>query len=328
MKALRVGRRRAVLVDVPDPQAEGDWVVIRIHAAPLCTEYKAFVSDREVENIGHEAVGEVVDVASAGPLQVGDRVLVSPQAGCGACFYCQTGEYIHCRNQKSVGGTLAQYIAKPAWMCPRLPDDMDYVHASLAGCALGPGLNAAKRMDVSASDTYLICGLGPVGLGALLVGKFRNARTIVVEPEAFRREKAREMGADHVLDPSNDDVGEAIRDLTRGVGVDKAVDCSGNPDAERLCLDATRSLGHVTFVGENGGTIPISPSRDFIRKGLHLHGSWHWGLHDFAAMMSMIRRSPLVDRLITHVLPMSRAQEAFELCAAHQTGKAILRPWE
>jgi len=329
MKQLRIGKRQASLVDAPDPHAEEDWVVIKIHAAPLCTEYKIFISDHEAESIGHEATGEVVEIDRPGPLKVGDRVLVSPQTGCGVCYLCIQGDYIHCQSaKKGSRGTLAQYIAKPAWICPTLPEDIDYIHGSLAGCALGPGFNAAKRMNVGAFDTYMITGAGPVGLGALTVGKFLNAKVVIVETVPFRQEKARELGADYVLDPNDPDILKQIRDITSGKGVDKALDCSGSEKAERLCIDAVKLRGELAFVGENSGTIPISPSNDFIRKGITLHGVWHWNLHDFSEMMDLIRRSPNADKLISHIFPMSHAQEALELCAEHKTAKVILKPWE
>ena len=334
MKHLRVGKNQARMVDAPDPQIEDDWVVVKIHAAPLCTEYHLFTSDREGESIGHEAAGEVVEVAQPGPLKVGDRVMVHPQVGCGTCYLCLQGDFIHCRSQRErypgmrSGGTLAQYIAKPAWLCPALPEDIDYIHGSLGGCALGPAFNAAKRMNVSAFDTYMVTGLGPVGLGGLTVGKFRNARIIAVDPVPYRQEKAKEMGADHVLDPTDPDILDQIKDITDGKGVDKALDCSGNENAERLCIDAVARRGQIAFVGQHGAPIPISPSRDFISKGITLHGVWHWNQYDFYEMMELIRKSPIIDKLISHVLPMSRAQEAFELCAQHKTAKVILKPWE
>lgn len=329
MKQLRIGKRQAILVDAPDPHAEDDWVVIKIHAAPLCTEYKTFIQDKEEESIGHEAVGEVVEVDRPGPLKVGDRVLVSPGTGCGQCYLCLQGDYIHCLSAKRGStGTLAQYIAKPAWMCPLLPEDIDYLHGSLAGCALGPGFNAARRMKVNAFDTYMITGAGPVGLGALTVAKFLNAKTIVVDSIPYRQEKAKEIGADQILDPSDPDIREGIKDITDGKGVDKALDCSGNERAERLCIDAVKRRGELAFVGENGDTIPIGPSNDFIRKGITLHGVWHWNLRHFSEMMDLIRRSPEVNKLISHIFPMSQAQGAFELCAEHKTAKVILKPWE
>ena len=328
MKHLRIGQRRAELVDAPDPVAQDDWVVIKIHAAPLCTEYKAFIADRMAESVGHEGTGEVVEVARPGPLRVGDRVLVSPLAGCGVCRLCRQGDYIHCQAGLRSTGHLAQYVAKPAFICPTLPDDIDYVRASLAGCALGPALNAAKRMDLGPFDTYMITGAGPVGMGALVVAKFHGATAIVVESIPLRQQKAREIGADHVLDPNDPDVLDQIMAITGGRGVDKAVDCSGNPQAHRLMIDAVARRGQVAFVGESDEPVAIRPSSDLIRKGVTLHGCWHYNLSHVPDMMHLIRTSPVVDQLISHVLPMTRAQEALEQGAAYETIKVILKPWE
>ena len=65
-----------------------------------------------------------------------------------------------------------------------------------------------------------------------------------------------------------------------------------------------------------------------IRKGLAVFGSWHYNLKDYPRVMQVIQESPLIDLLTSHVLPMSRVQEAFEICASHACGKVILKPWE
>ena len=134
------------------------------------------------------------------------------------------------------------------------------------------------RMAVGPLDTLLITGLGPVGLGALTIAKLHGARVIAVDTEPWRRDLAREMGADETLDASEANLLARVLDLTKGRGVDKAIDCSGNPAAERLCVDATTVRGWVAFIGENPNEIPLGPSRDLIRKGLTLIGSWHYNV--------------------------------------------------
>jgi threonine dehydrogenase-like Zn-dependent dehydrogenase len=181
---------------------------------------------------------------------------------------------------------------------------------------------------VSAFDTILITGLGPVGLGAVVNARFRGARVIAVESVPWRVERARQMGAACVIDPRSENPAGQIRELTDGRGVDCALDCSGNVQAERLCIDATRRKGKVAFVGECGDDLAIRVSPDMIRKGLTLIGSWHYNLSDFPSIMKVIQESSLIDRLVSHVLPMSRIQEAFELSASHETAKVILKPWE
>ena len=336
-RAVLLGDRKAGIVEAPDPQPKDDWVLVQVHAAPMCTEYKRFAAGDKAGFLGHEAAGEVIAVAQPGQVGVGDRVVVMPQFPCGRCQLCIAGDYIHCEHNLDFAGihgspegsaTMAQYLLKPGWLLPKIPDGVGYERASLACCALGASFGACQAMGLGASDTVLVTGAGPVGLGAIVNARFRGARVIVVESAPWRVERARQLGAADVLDPGQAGIVEAIRDLTEGKGVDYALDCSGTVQAERLCLDATRRKGQVGFVGECSEDLAIRVSPDLIRKGLRLIGSWHYNLADFPSVMRVIRESPLIDRLISHVLPMSRIQEGLELLAARQAAKVILKPWE
>ena len=88
------------------------------------------------------------------------------------------------------------------------------------------------------------------------------------------------MGAIAVLDPRDGDNLDRIAELTDGVGVgvDAALDCSGNVHARRFCIDAVRRRSQICFIGESSSDLAIQASRDFIRKGISLHGSWHYNL--------------------------------------------------
>jgi threonine dehydrogenase-like Zn-dependent dehydrogenase len=158
--------------------------------------------------------------------------------------------------------------------------------------------------------------------------RFRGARVIVAELEPWRVERAQQMGAALVVDPRDPGALAQIREATGGAGVDCALDCSGTVGGERLCIDAARRKGMVAFVGECGDDLPVQASRDLIRKGLTIVGSWHYNLNEFPRIMQVIRRSPLLDLLVSHTIPMSRIQEAFELTASHRSAKVILQPWE
>jgi threonine dehydrogenase-like Zn-dependent dehydrogenase len=332
-----LGERQAGLVDAPDPRPENNWALVKVHVTPMCTEYKSFMGGRRVEYLGHEAAGEVVEVARPCRVSVGDRVVVQPQYPCGKCRLCVAGDYIHCQHCVGVEAftgsregraTYAQYVLKPDWLLSPIPDGMSYERAGLAICGLGPSFGAFDAMALDAFDTVLITGLGPVGLGAVVNARFRGARVIAVDSVPFRVAKAKAMGAEAVLDPSDEELLETVRDLTEGVGVDCALDCSGTVAAERLCLDATRRKGHVAYVGECGQDFPIRISPDLIRTGITIHGSWHYNLNLYPQIAQVLAESPVIDELISHVLPMSEVQRAFELCASHETAKVILRPWD
>ncbi len=334
-QAAILSERRAALVDRPEPVPHDNWVVVKVRAAPMCTEYRSFLAGTPTDALGHEAAGEVVAVARPGRVKVGDRVVAMPLYGCGCCALCVCGDYIHCQDVLqgaafAPGGpghpTYAQYITKPDWLLPKVPDGVTFDHAALACCGLGASFGAMQLMAVNAFTTILITGAGPVGLGAVVNARFGGARVIVVESVPYRAEKARALGAEVVLDPADPAITETVLALT-GIGVDCALDCSGTVAAQRLCLDATRRKGRVAFVGECHDDLKLQISPDLIRKGLTLMGSWHYNLADFGKLMQVIQRSPLIDQLITHRFPMSRIQDAFECCISRQSGKIILDPW-
>ena len=336
-KVAILGPRNAGLIDAPDPKPVKDWALVKVHSTPMCTEYGMFLGGRPAQYMGHEAAGEVVEIAQPCRVNVGDRVVVQPQYPCGKCQLCVTGDFIHCQNNHNfdqfTGGpegkaTYAQYILKPSWLLSPIPDDVSYDYGSLAVCALGPSYEAFKKMGVRAYDNVLITGLGPVGLGAVVNARFLNARVIGVDLEPWRQTRAAQMGAEAVLDPRNEDILDQIRGLTNGIGVDYALDCSGNVNAERLCIDATRRRGKVAYVGECGAQLSIRVSPDLIRKGLTVMGSWHYNLGGAQDIMRIVQRSDLIELLISHRFPMSKIQEAFETSASKQCAKIILHPWE
>ena len=151
---------------------------------------------------------------------------------------------------------------------------------------------------------------------------------IAVESVPYRVERARALGAEAVIHPTDGAALEQVLDLTGGLGVDAALDCSGVPAAERFCIDATRRRGQVTFVGECQQDLAIRVSPDLINKGLTVRGTWHYNLSLFPKIMQIIQQSPVIGDLISHTFPLTQVQEAFELAASHQAAKIVLHPWE
>lgn len=338
MQVVRItGPRQAELVDVPKPVARANYAVVKVHVVPMCTEFKLFRDGRSPRFLGHEAAGEVLDISQPGKVAVGDRVVVMPSYPCGDCSFCTSGHYIHCRhnaNPLEVTGsetgmaTYAQYLLKADWLLLPIPEGMTYEHASMACCGLGPTFGAMQRMHVDAFDTVLITGMGPVGLGGVVNAVYRGAQVIAVEGHPYRARLAQELGAAAVINPGDPRALEQVMELTGGKGVDKAVDCTGVPSAQRFIIEATRRLGQVAFVGE-GGELGVHVSNDLLRKGLTCHGCWHYNLADAPRIMQVIKQSGhRLDKLITHTFPMRQVQKAWELQLTGDCGKIILYPWQ
>ncbi len=337
MKVVTItGKREARVVDQPDPCIKTPFVTVKILAAPMCTEFHAYANGNVTDCLGHEAAGEVVEVAAeAGSrVAVGDRVIVMPQYGCGTCELCLAGNHIHCRNSidpyaycgSSTGrATYAQYCIKQDWLLVPIPDDISYDHASMACCGLGPTFNAMQRMQVNALDTVLVSGLGAVGLGGVVNAVTRGARVLALESQPFRAELARSIGAEAVIDPTDPDKLQKILDLTDGRGVDKSVETSSAETAPAFLVEATRPRGQIASVGWGGPLL----ARALVGKGHTVHGVWHWNhFEDTAAMLTTIRQAKsLLEQTITHTFPMTRVQDAWELQLTGNCGKVILHPW-
>jgi L-iditol 2-dehydrogenase len=338
MKAVSItGPRRAELIEVPDPVAKANYALVKVHVTPMCTEFKLYRDGVKTAQLGHEAAGEVVAIAQPGKVAVGDRVVVMPQYACGKCRLCLQGDYIHCRQQidwrrdtgcSSGGATYAQYLVKPDWLLLPIPVGVSYELASMACCGLGPTFGAMQRIGVDAFDTVLITGLGPVGLGGVVNAIYRGARVIAVEGHPYRARLARELGAVAVIDPDDAHALDRVLELTDGSGADKAIDCSGAAAAQRFLIAAVRRRGDVAFVGE-GGEVCVHVSDDLLRKGLTLHGCWHYNLTEAERLMQVIVQAPeLVGKQITHTFPLSRVREAWELQLTGNCGKVLLYPWQ
>ena len=138
------------------------------------------------------------------------------------------------------------------------------------------------------------------------------------------------MGAAAVIDPNGEDTLTQILALTHdGRGVDHAIDCSGVAAAHRLCIDATRRKGTVSFVGESGrNPTQLFISDDLIRKGLTLYGSWHYNGADTPKILGVIAANGArIDRLISHRFALEDVQAAWEIQVGGPCGKVLLKPW-
>lgn len=336
MKILSVeifGPREARLSEQPDPQAAGDIVKVQVLVAPMCTEWQSWRGGKLSHELGHEAVGVVIDAAQSKRLKVGDRVVVMPHAGCGICPACRAGEHIHCTAQRDVLaetgsasgiGCYADYLLKPDYLLQPVPDDIETHHAAMAICALGPSFTAMSRMQVTARDTVLISGCGAVGLGAIVNARTIGARVIALELQPYRAELARTLGAELVIDPRAPDVIDQVRAATGGYGADAALDTSNNEAAPPVVLELVRARGRLAFVTWSG-SLPVNR---ITGKGVDIFGCWHWNHDSFGdQMMQRVRDArPLLDKLITHRFPMSDVASAFALQESCNCGKVLLYP--
>lgn len=338
MKAVRItGPRGVALTDRPMPRIRGDYALVKVFAAPMCNEYLAYAEGRYLErnrpdSLGHEFAGEVVAAPPGSSVRPGDRVVALCGYPCGRCEPCRTGYYAHCRDtddpREACGSEsgecgFAQYAVKPDWMLEPIPAGLDYDHAAMACCGLGPTYGALRRLGAARGSTVLITGLGAVGLGGVITARAVGARVLAAVRTPYRAELARELGAEVLKAPDLD----AVLEATEGRGVDHAVECSGQPHYQRLAVDAVRRLGSVAFLAEPG-RIDIAVDEDLVQRGVTLLGSLDINRRDARPLLELIRRVPeQLEIFITHRLPLERIAEAFEAQSSYESGKVVLHPW-
>lgn len=338
MKAVLLpGNREVQVVERERPRPAAGDVLIRTRASALCRSDMSIyygnpivggdLAGKRLVVPGHEPAGDVVEVGDGvHGLAPGARVAVYLAIGCGGCAACLAGDRMLCPEWKCVGfdvdGGDADYLVVPAVNCLLIPDVLSYEVGALLTDMVGTQYHAQKRLAVSGADTVAVVGLGPMGAAGILVAKGRGARVIAVDVVPERLELARMLGADEIVDASDDAV-ERLRSLTDGEGVDAAIDCSGSPAAQNAALDATRRKGRVAFVGESRETT-INPSDQLIRKLLTVIGAWYFPLWEFGEIARfVVERGLPVERLITHRFAIDDAETAFRMFDARETEKAV-----
>ena len=208
----------------------------------------------------------------------------------------------------------------PARTLVPLPDELSFVAGAAVSCGTGTAYGALRRMHLAGGSTLAVFGQGPVGVSATLLGAKMGARVIAVETNAERRALAKKFGADVM--PWNRT--EHIKELTKGEGVDLALDTTGVPAARLAAVRSAKTWGTVCFVGE-GGDVTLDVSRDMLRKQLTIIGSW-----TFSAMGQLecarfaVDNGIDVDALFSHRWKLEQADEAYRVFDTQSTGKGVI----
>lgn len=327
MKAVQIDGDCIVrVVDVPEPVPGPGEVVVEAARTAICgSEMHAYRGDRPLQgNGGHEAAG-VVCATGEGVTRPspGQRVGVSAVAGCGRCGDCLAGRYTWCDGARVYVNMHAERFVVAAQACHVLPDDLPWEAAVLlTGDGLGVPYHASLRLAAPHIRTVAVFGLGPIGLGHVLVQAHAGRRVIGIDMSDYRLELASRLGAAQVL-RGGEDLLERLTVATAGSPVDVAIEAAGRPETTRQCFRAVRRGGTVWFSGEQNADI-ISPSRDLIHRDITAAGAWFYHFHEFADMLALYRAGLPVQKLITHTFPLNRAPEAYSLFAAGKTGKVLL----
>lgn len=336
MLAVKIPRQNTIEVvneDIPTP-GEGE-VLIRMKASALCRSdlyiyhgKSLFDSDSAQFTPGHEPCGIVEKLGSnVKGAKVGDRVAIYLVLSCGKCEHCLAGNWMLCSEAGFLGSTTngahADYLVVPEDNCMLLPPEMDFITGALATDVAGTLYTACKRLDVNGAKTVSIFGVGPMGMGGVLMAKAYGATVIAIDINDERLSLAKELGADYAVNAKNEDSVAEIRKLTRGNGADCAIVCSGVQQTMKEALESTKKLGTVGVIAESSACT-IDPSNDLLRKMIEIKGCWYFNRSDWTAISEFIinKKIPL-SRISTKTFSLSEAVEAFTLFDSGKTQKVV-----
>lgn len=324
--------------DTPVPKIGPRDVLLQVTHAGICgTDRHIYEWDRWSQNritlgitTGHEFVGQVVQVGSAVVrTAVGRRVSVEGHIGCQVCEPCRTGNGHICDKVRILGidcnGGFAQYAAVPeenVW--PVHPDIRDEVAAIFD--PLGNAVHTVMTAGVS-GRSVLVTGVGIIGLMAVSVAKAAGAsRIFATDVDANRLKLARQLGADETFVATEDWVPH-VRAATGGLGVHVLLEMSGSPQAIRNGLEALRGGGRGAFLGIPANDITLDLPRHVIFKGATLLGiNGRRMFETWYQMENLVLSGRLgLDRIITHVIPMSEFETGLKMMQSGEAIKVVLK---
>ena len=308
---------------------EATDAIVRITTTTICgTDLHILKGDvptiAEGRILGHEGVGIVEQVGtSVLGFHKGDRVLISLITSCGRCSFCKKGMYSHCRIGgwllgNKIDGTQAEYVRIPHadTGLHLLPSDADDEAAVMLSCILPTGLECGVlNGQVKPGDTVAIVGDGPVGLATLLMAQlYSPAEIFVIGQNETRLEAARSFGASQIVNSLDGKAVEQVMALTRGDGVDVAIECVGIPATFDICQAIIAPGGRIANVGVHGKPVE-----------LHLEKLWASNITittrlvdagSTPMLLKMIQSKRLdAKKLVSHRFKLSEALKAYDTFA-------------
>jgi alcohol dehydrogenase len=348
--AVFVDKGRIAIREVPRPEAGVGEALIRVTLTTICgTDVHILKGEYPVRPglvVGHEPVG-VVEAVGPGVTgyKPGDRVIVGAITPCGQCRACLSGHLSQCgRDQgyqaiggwrfgNTIDGCQAEYVVVPNAQAnlAKIPDGLTDEDVLLCPDIMSTGFAAAERGHVKVGDAVAVFAQGPIGLCATAGARLCGASLVIgVDSVPRRLEFAKRMGADVVIDHTQQDVVAEIKRLTGG-GVDVAIEALGRKDTFENALRCVRPGGTVSSLGVYSGHLQLP--LDAFAAGLGDHtivtSLCPGGKERMRRLMSVVaaKRFPFRE-LVTHPFALADVEAAYDLFSHQRDGvmKVALRP--
>jgi NADPH:quinone reductase-like Zn-dependent oxidoreductase len=340
MKAVRIhdfgGPEVLRYEDVPEPKPRKDEVLVRVRACAM-NHLDLWVRNgipgvKLPHILGSDIAGEVVEAGEyVTGFKVGERVLLAPMHFCNRCAQCTSGRQNLCPQFTCLGNAVdggdCEFIAIPAVNVIRIPEDLDFNQAASVPLVFTTAWHMlVGRAGLCPGQTVLVLGANSgVGIAAIQVAKLFNATVIATAGDERKMEKARALGADHVIDHYKQKISAEVRKLTNREGVDIVLEHVGVATWEESLKSMKPGAVLVTCGATTGAQVGIDLRFLFARQ-LSLLGSYMGTMGEFHEVLKHVfsgKLKPVVDR--TFALGEVRAAHEY-MEQSRMFGKVVLNP--
>jgi len=336
--AVRTEDGKIEVQDVPEPEMGSRQVKVKIAYCGVCgSELHMF--DPEFASrrppmprrpgpmiMGHEASGTIVDIGKdvKADLKVGQKVGMNFRGYCGNCYYCQNRMEHYCINAVHNTGSYAEYAVYNDGALYPLPEGISLE----VGALLEPVSVAVHTIDLAnirPGGTVGILGAGPIGLLIQEVAQVSGAAKVLVsEPVASRREMAKKLGATVVVDPINEDLEAATKEMTNGRGFDTVIDASGKLAVAKQAVFLADNCGTIVWAAmyPNGAEVGVQPHYMY-QKELTIRSVFvsPYSFDRALNLLSVLELEPLIS-----VMPIEKIMDAFQQLLKGEGIKVLIKP--
>lgn len=342
MKAIvktALGYGNLEIRDIDNPTIKQDEVLVEIRAAGICGSdlhhYKTGQGITIPVVLGHEFSGDVIDIGSqVRSWKVGDKIVSETHAyACYDCALCKVGRYHLCSERRGFGsgvnGAFAQYLAVPARLLHRKPENLTYHEATIIQPAADICNAVITNSHLKSGDTVVVLGPGPMGLLTVQIARASGASKVIIvglDEDKERLAIATQVGADVVINNSKEDLIERVKEITNGNGADVVFEVTGVKTVFLQGLKLLAQKGQMTVIGVHSETVEL-PIRAFQRAEQSILGSAMSTWLDYERAIKLVEAGRIQFKpLITDVLPMTDWKKGFELALGKKACKVIFTP--
>jgi len=302
-----------------EPVLATNHTIIKIKRIGICgTDLHAYEGTQPYFEypriLGHELAGEIVEPNNAPGFETGEAVTIIPYFNCGACIACQSGKPNCCVNLKVCGvhvdGGMREYLSVPSWSLVH-SNSLSFEELALVE-PLAIGAHGVKRAGISAGESALVIGAGPIGLGTMEFARIAGAKVIAMDVNASRLAFCKDkLKVEYLVNALSSNVLEQLRDITNGDMPTVVIDATGNLNAINNAFQYMAHGGRYVLIGLQRGDISFSHP-EFHKREATLMSSRNATRTDFELVMNSFKDG-LINPLtyITHRIRFDQVKDEF-----------------